>query len=314
MTTLTATAEESGSGRRPPVHGPSAGLLLQKIASRQATVGVIGLGHPGLPLAVAFAEAGFGVVGIDLDASRVAKLNAGQSHIREVPAARLAPLLAARRDPRLRPIAVQARTRSGSFRASNDYDDLWQTDAVIICVPTHLIPDRGPDVSGIVAATEEIARRLQPGMLVVLESTTYPGTTEGQLLPKLARGTGELRAERVVGRDFFLAFSPQLIDHGRGGHTVRAASKVVGGVTPACQKVATALYRSAMEAVVPVSSPRVAEMVKLLENTFHSQNIGLTREMAIIFICDHLGIDAWDVIDTASTRPFGFTRLCPAPR
>lgn len=324
-----ATHEEGGNGRRPPVSGTSAELLLQKIATRQARVGVIGLGYVGLPLAVVFAEAGFTVVGIDLDASRVAKLNAGESHIEDVPAERVAALLAGPGDAGLRTVAARTGRRSGSFHASSDYDDLCQMDAVIICVPTPLTPDRGPDVSSIAAATAEIARRLPPGMLVVLESTTYPGTTEELLLPRLSRGPGTDRAEpfplsaaltlqgeadrteRRVGRDFFLAFSPERIDPGRVDWTVRTTPKVIGGVTPDCLKVASALYRSAMDTVVPVSSPRVAEMVKLLENTFRALNIGLANEMAII--CDHLGIDVWEVIDAARTKPFGFMPFYPGP-
>jgi len=282
-------------------------LLLDMIASRQATVGVVGLGYVGLPLATSFAEAGFPVVGIDLSESRVAMLKAGQSYVGDIRSEQIARLVS--------PDGAGAggTLRPGFLHVSARFDALSQVDAVIVCVPTPLTYDRRPDVSHIVAVTDQLAEHLRRGALVVLESTTYPGTTEELLLPRLQRsGDSQLESgDRVVGRDFFLAFSPERIDPGRRDWNVRTTPKVVGGVTPACLEVATALYRCAIDTVVPVTTTRVAETVKLLENTFRALNIGLANEMAIM--CDHLGIDVWEVIEAAKTKPFGFMPFYPGP-
>ncbi|MFN8474393.1 MAG: nucleotide sugar dehydrogenase [Anaerolineae bacterium] len=320
-------------------------FLLKKIKSRQAVIAIIGMGYVGLPLAVAFAEAGFRVVGIDVDRRRVDSLNEGQSYISDIPTERLAPLLKPliTSNGRLVPTAANGHandasatsagngagyrgssSRAGSLSATTDYNVLFDVDAVVICVPTPLDATKEPDVSYIVAAVDEIAHRLHPGMLIVLESTTYPGTTEEILLPRLQQaaprhngfsgGNGSHPAGHspmVVGRDFFLAFSPERIDPGRTDWTVRTTPKVIGGVTHDCLQVAQALYGSAIETVVPVSRPKTAEMVKLLENTFRAVNIGLINEMAMI--CDQLGIDVWEVIRAASTKPFGFMPFYPGP-
>ena len=281
--------------------------LLKKIAGRNATVGVVGLGYVGLPLATAFAEAGFKVIGIDLSAARVATLNAGASYIGDVPSEQVARLAASNG------AAHEVPPRTGSLRASTDYDELRRCDAVIVCVPTPLTPDHRPDISHIVAAADQLRTRLRQGALVVLESTTYPGTTDEVLLPRLARrenGPAD-GGDRVVGRDFFVAFSPERIDPGRRDWSLRTTPKVIGGITPACLEVAAALYRCAVDTVVPVSTTRVAETVKLLENTFRALNIGLANEMAIM--CDLLDIDVWEVIEAAKTKPFGFMPFYPGP-
>ena len=300
----------------------SAELLVEKIATRRAVVGVIGLGYVGLPLAVAYAEAGFQVVGFDVDKRRVAELNAGKSPVSDVPSEVLASLI----DPSLGtsylPSAgtrghhngAQARGAAGcgSIRATADFDLLAGVDAVIICVPTPLNANKDPDMSYIIAAADAIAQRFHPGMLVVLESTTYPGTTEEVILPRLEQaGRGSPLGAAVAGQDFFLAFSPERIDPGRTDYTVRTTPKVVGGLTPACRDVACTLYGCAIDNVVPVSSLKAAEMVKLLENTFRSVNIALMNEMAIM--CERLGISVWEVIDGAKTKPFGFMPFYPGP-
>jgi len=263
---------------------------LQKIQNHQAVVAVIGLGYVGLPLVVAFAEAGFRVVGIDVDQRRVDILNRGDSHISDVPAETIRRLVTAKK-----------------FEATTDYDLLHETDAIIICVPTPLSKIKDPDVSYIIASVDQIAQRLHPGMLVVLESTTYPGTTEEIMLPRLQ----EARPDFKIGVDFFLAFSPERIDPGRTDWLVQNTPKVIGGMTPNCMTVAQALYESALKRVVPVSSPKAAEMVKLLENTFRAVNIALVNEFAIM--CDRLGIEVWEVIEAAKTKPFGFMPFYPGP-
>ncbi len=269
--------------------------LLEKIAARSARVAVIGLGYVGLPLAVAFAERGFPVTGIDVDAGKVAALNRGESYVQDIPSQRLRGIL-----PR--------------FTATTDYAALDACDAAIICVPTPLNKTRDPDVRFLIAAGESVARHIHPGMLVVLESTTYPGTTEELLLPML---TAPATLERLkvnsfaVGRDFFLAFSPERIDPGNQQWTVENTPKVVGGMTPACRDVAAALYGAIIERIVPVSSTQAAEMVKLLENTFRAVNIALVNEIAIM--CDKLGIDVWEVIEAAATKPYGFMKFTPGP-
>ena len=266
----------------------SASRLLESIHSRQARCGVVGLGYVGLPLAVEFARAGFITTGIDLDPAKVRAINAGRSYIDDVAASDIAGLQS-----------------QGRLKAVGDFDALQELDTVNICVPTPLRKTRDPDLSFIVAAAEDIAVRLRPGMLVILESTTYPGTTDELLLPILERGG--LRA----GRDFFLAFSPERIDPGNPTFNTRNVPKVVGGMTATCTGLAQALYETAVDSVVPVSSPRVAEMVKLLENTFRAVNIGMVNELALM--CDRLNIDVWEVVRAAATKPFGFMPFYPGP-
>ncbi|MDQ7030312.1 MAG: nucleotide sugar dehydrogenase [Ardenticatenia bacterium] len=272
--------------------------LLRKIERRQATVCVVGLGYVGLPLAVAFAREGFPTIGLDVDVARVEAVNRGDSYVEDIPSTLLAEVVSS----------------SGHLHATTDYSALDRADAVLICVPTPLSKTKDPDVSYILAAGQAIGRRLHAGMLVVLESTTYPGTTEDLLLPLLLEEHARHHpdgAPLVVGRDVFLAFSPERIDPGRTDYTLRNTPKVIGGMTPACLEVAQALYTAVVEHCVPVSSPRTAEMVKLLENLFRTVNIALINEVAIM--CDCLGIDVWEVIEAAKTKPFGYMPFYPGP-
>ena len=262
--------------------------LEERLKSRSATVGVVGLGYVGLPLAVAFARAGFRVVGVDADPVRTALLAGGMSPVEDVPAALLAPLV-----------------QSGRLAIHSAPDALGEADAIVICVPTPLGKSKEPDISFIVAAADGVARVLRPGGLVVLESTTYPGTTDEVLLPRLSRGG--LR----VGEEFFLGFSPERIDPGNQTWGLSRIPKVVGGVTPACRHLIETLYGQIIDQVVPVSSTQVAEMVKLFENTFRSVNIALVNELAIM--CRRLGMSAWEVIGAAATKPFGFMAFYPGP-
>jgi UDP-N-acetyl-D-glucosamine dehydrogenase len=262
--------------------------LLERIDSRKARVGVVGLGYVGLPLAVEFARSGLTVVGIDLDAGKVDAIGRGQSYIPDVRSEDVAPLVA-----------------KGQLKATVDFSCVAELDTINICVPTPLRKTKDPDMTFVVAAVESIARHLHPGMLIILESTTYPGTTDEVLQPILERGG--LKA----GRDFFLAFSPERVDPGNPHFNTRNVPKVVGGMTPQCSQLARALYSTSIETVVPVSSTRVAEMVKLLENTFRAVNIGLVNEIALM--CDKLGIDVWEVINAAKTKPFGFMPFYPGP-
>ncbi len=264
--------------------------LLKRIAERQARIGIVGLGYVGLPLAVAFAEEGFTVVGVDLDARKVAALQRGESYVEDVPAS----VITALRD-------------RGLFSASSDYATLADVDAISICVPTPLRKTKDPDISYIVDATECIATYMPAdgGQLIVLESTTYPGTTEEIVLPRLSRDGLQ------VGRDFFLAFSPERIDPGRTDYTVRTTPKVIGGATPDCLEVAVALYGTVVDRPVPVSGTAAAEMVKLLENTFRAVNIGLVNEVALM--CDRLGLNVWEVVGAAATKPYGFMPFYPGP-
>ncbi len=262
--------------------------FLEKVSTRSLRVGIIGLGYVGLPLAVTFAEAGFNVTGIDADLQRVDQANRGESYIPDVSSSTLQKLID---------------TRHICF--TSDYNALDDLDAVSICVPTPLRKTRDPDISYIISATQQVRAHLHPGQLVILESTTYPGTTDEVLLPEL-ESTG-LKA----GLDFFLAFSPERIDPGNPDFNARNTPKIVGGITPTCTKLAQAFYGAAIENVVSVSSARIAEMAKLLENTFRAVNIGLVNEIAII--CEKLSIDVWEVIDAAATKPFGFMRFLPGP-
>jgi UDP-N-acetyl-D-glucosamine dehydrogenase len=264
------------------------GELERKIRAGSARVGTIGLGYVGLPLSVEFASAGLEVVGFDVSAPRVEAVNRGDSYIRDVPSGRLEPL-----------------ARSGALRATTDYDALSGCDAIVICVPTPLSKTKDPDLSMVVEAARAIATRLRPGQLVVLESTTYPGTTEELILPILAE------RNLVVGESFFLAFSPERVDPGNARFNTRNTPKIIGGVTPRCTAMAQLLYSRAVEKVIPVSSTRAAEMVKLLENTFRSVNIGLVNEVALM--CARLGVDVWEVIDAAASKPFGFMPFYPGP-
>ena len=267
--------------------------LEDRIASREAVVAVVGLGYVGLPLATVFSEAGFRVIGVDQDAERVASVNIGESYIEDVPSETL------RRTVSHTPHRLSATT---------DYDALSEADAVIICVPTPLSKTKDPDVSHIASAAEDVAKRLRPGMLVVLESTSYPGTTEELVLPRLQSSAGR---SFTAGEDFYLAFSPERIDPGRTDRKISNTPKVIAGMTPRCLEVGKALYSCIVEELVPVSSPETAEMVKLLENTFRATNVALVNEVAII--CDHLGVDAWEVIEAAGTKPFGFMTFYPGP-
>jgi len=249
-------------------------------------IGIIGLGYVGLPLAVAFAEEGCGVVGLDVDAAKIEALNAGRSYIEDVPSEALAPL-------------------AGKLRATGDYEELAECDAVIICVPTPLSDSREPDLGPLEASAGALAQVLRSGQLVVLESTTYPGTTRDRLLPILE--TSGLTA----GSDFHLAFSPERIDPGRTDYTVRTTPKLVGGVTEASTERARDLYSQICDTVIVLSSPEAAELSKLLENIFRSVNIALVNELSQL--CDRLGIDVWEVIEAASSKPFGFMRFDPGP-
>jgi len=262
--------------------------LGHKISAHTARVGIVGLGYVGLPLAVEFAKAGFSVTGIDLLESKVAKINAGDSYVQDVPATE-----------------VSALVDQGRLTATTSFDRVAELDTINICVPTPLRKTKDPDMSYIVSACQEIAKHVHPGMLVILESTTYPGTTEEVVLPLLSSSGLE------VGRDFFLCFSPERVDPGNPHFQTRNIPKVVGGVTPACTAMGELFYSQALQKVVPVSSTQVAEMVKLLENTFRMINIGLVNEMAMM--CDRMGINIWEVIDAAATKPFGFMPFYPGP-
>lgn len=267
---------------------PTAVALYQKLSTRTARAGVVGLGYVGLPLAVEFGNAGFTVVGIDLDARKVDAINLGESYIQDVPSASVARLVA-----------------GGLLSATVDAAVTRDLDTINICVPTPLRKTKDPDLSYVVAATQAVKAHLHPGMLVVLESTTYPGTTE-EVVQSILEETG-LKA----GQDFFLAFSPERVDPGNATWNTKNVPKVVGGLTPDCSALAAALYTSSIDRVVQVSSPKVAEMVKLLENTFRAINIGMVNELALM--CDRLGISVWEVIDAASTKPFGFMPFYPGP-
>lgn len=262
--------------------------LRERISTKKAHVGVLGLGYVGLPLAVEFARAGFQVTGIDVQQTKVDQFNAGHSYVKDVKEETFGPLV-----------------RSGKLRATTDFSVIEQLDTIDICVPTPLRKTKDPDMSFVVAATDAIAEHVHRGLLVMLESTTYPGTTDELVLPKLA-ATG-----LEVGKDFFLCFSPERVDPGNPKYQTSNIPKVVGGITPACTEMGALFYKQALETVVPVSSTRVAEMVKLLENTFRMINIGLVNEVALM--CDRMNIDVWEVIDAAATKPFGFMPFYPGP-
>ena len=264
-------------------------ILSSKLKYKDAHIAILGLGYVGLPLATVFAEAGFTVTGIDPDERKIKSLKRGESYIPDVPTELVARLVA-----------------DGSLQATTDFSKIKDADAVSICVPTPLRKTGDPDLSYILAATEEMAKYVHPGMVVVLESTTYPGTTREILLPKLVEEKG-----LKIGENFFLAFSPERVDPGREDWTTINTPKVMGGITPTCSEVATTWYEQALETVVPVSSTEIAEMTKLLENTFRMINIGLVNELAMM--CDRLGVNVWEVIEAAATKPFGFMKFTPGP-
>src|SRR5947209_5559611 len=255
--------------------------LKEKISTKTARAGIVGLGYVGLPLAVEFAKAGFPVTGIDVMEDKVAALNRGESYVQDVPTPTLFPLVQGRK-----------------FTATTDFSVIRDLDTINICVPTPLRKTKDPDMSYIVSAAQEIAKYFHPGLLVILESTTYPGTTDELLLPMFEQ------SGLKVGRDFFLCFSPERVDPGNPVYQTINIPKVVGGITPECTEIGRLFFSQALEHVVPVSNTRVAEMVKLLENTFRMINIGLVNEMALM--CHGMDINVWEVIDAAATKPFGF--------
>jgi len=262
--------------------------ICEKFTRREARLAVIGLGYVGLPLAMEYTKQGFEVIGIDLMEDKVDQLNKGESYINDVPSG-----------------DVKAAVDAGLFRAMTGPDELSTCDVVNICVPTPLGKTQDPDMTYIQSAVDAIAPHLHEGMLVILESTTYPGTCDEVILPRL------IETGLVVGQDFHLAFSPERVDPGNPIYQTKNIPKVVGGVTESCTKVAACLYDQVMDTVVPVSTARVAETVKLLENTFRSVNIGLVNEIALL--CDSMDIDVWEVIDAAKTKPFGFMPFYPGP-
>jgi UDP-N-acetyl-D-glucosamine dehydrogenase len=263
--------------------------LIKKFEDKSAHVAVLGLGYVGLPLAVVFAESGFKVTGIDPIQSKVDQINKGESYILDISSEQISKLV-----------------KSGNLNATSDFSVLSEIDAVSICVPTPLRKTGDPDLSFILSASESLKDYVHKGIVIVLESTTYPGTTREMILPKLEEESG-----LKVGEDFFLAFSPERVDPGRTDWTTTNTPKVIGGITPACLEVSKAWYSQALETVVPVSSAEVAEMAKLLENTFRMINIGMVNEMALM--CDRLGVDVWEVIEAAATKPFGFMKFLPGP-
>jgi len=274
--TSTAALTDAGDG------------LLRRIQGGGVRVGIIGQGYVGLPLAMTMAEAGLDVTGYDIDEGKITSLAEGRSYIDDVSDE-----------------VLQTHMQSGRFRARSSFDDLADMDAISICVPTPLSKTRDPDISFILAAAREVAERLRPGQLIVLESTTYPGTTDELLLPVFEeRGL-------AVGRDFFLCFSPERVDPGNLAFDIHNTPRLVGGITDACTRFGCALYSTFLSTVVPMSSTRAAEMAKLLENTFRAVNIGLVNEVALM--CRKLGLDTWEVIDAAATKPFGFMKFYPGP-
>ncbi len=262
--------------------------LAEALRSKTARVGVVGLGYVGLPLATAFADAGFSVLGFEVDNGKVQEINAGRSYIPDIETEEVSRLVSAER-----------------LEATTDFSRLSECDAISVCVPTPLRKTRDPDLTYIVKATEEIAKHLRPGQLIVLESTTYPGTTVEVVAPTLSSGTLQ------IGEDIHLAFSPERIDPGNEQYTVTNTPKIIGGMSPQCNEVAKLLYESIVNTVITVSSPTAAEMVKLLENTFRAVNIGLVNEVAII--ADKLGLDVWEIIQAAASKPFGFMPFYPGP-
>ncbi|MEW6566765.1 MAG: nucleotide sugar dehydrogenase [Chloroflexota bacterium] len=267
---------------------PAARALIDRFANRTASVGVVGLGYVGLPLAVILAEAGYAVIGVDADPAKAARLARGESHVEDVPSDQLAPLV-----------------RQGRLKVSTSFESLAEVSGVSVCVPTPLRKTGDPDLSFIVSAVQSLRPVLHREMAVILESTTYPGTTREMVMPEIEQ------PGLKVGEDIFLAFSPERVDPGRKDWTTANTPKVLGGITAACTEVAAAMYAPAIHDIVRVSSAEVAEMTKLLENTFRAVNIGLVNEMALM--CERLGIDVWEVIEAAATKPFGFMKFTPGP-
>jgi UDP-N-acetyl-D-glucosamine dehydrogenase len=263
--------------------------LIKKLQDKTAKIGILGMGYVGMPLAVVFAEAGFNVLGIDPDQRKVDIFNKGESYIQDIPTD-----------------AVARLHKAGKLNMTTDFSALKDMDAVSICVPTPLRHTGDPDMSFILSATEQLAKYVHAGMVVVLESTTYPGTTRELMLPMLTEKSG-----LKIGEELFICFSPERVDPGRKDWTTLNTPKVMGGITKACAEVATVWYSGAIKTVVPVSSAEAAEMAKLLENTFRMINIGLVNELAIM--CERLGVDVWEVIDAAATKPFGFMKFTPGP-
>ncbi|MGZ3525915.1 MAG: nucleotide sugar dehydrogenase, partial [Thermodesulfobacteriota bacterium] len=261
---------------------------IEKILTKEALIGIVGMGYVGLPLVLRFCEEDFRVLGFDVDSRKVATLKRGKSYLKSISSSRISQFI-----------------RSGRFDATDDFSRLGELDCILICVPTPLTEKMEPDLQYIEKTIESVRERIRKGQLIVLESTTYPGTTEELILPRL-KSSG-----LKVGQDFFLAFSPEREDPGNKRFTTHQIPKVVAGVTPSCQKVVTALYRQIIKQVVPVSSPRVAELTKLLENIYRSVNIALVNELKML--ADRMGIDIWEVIEAASTKPFGFSPFYPGP-
>ncbi|MEE8574178.1 MAG: nucleotide sugar dehydrogenase, partial [Thermodesulfobacteriota bacterium] len=264
--------------------------LLEKINAKKAKIGIIGLGYVGLPIVLRFSEEGFRVVGFDIDPKKVNSLNRGRSYLEHIPSKKISSIV---------------KSKTNGFRATTETKELKTVDVIIICVPTPLTGKKEPDLSYVKKTSEDIAKHLKAGQLVVLESTTYPGTTEELLLPIFEEKS--LKA----GKDFFLAFSPEREDPGRIDFTTKNTPKVVGGITRNCQKLSKALYLNIVDQVVAVSSTRVAEMTKLLENIYRVVNIALVNELKML--CDKMDIDIWEVIDAAKTKPFGFQAFYPGP-
>jgi len=262
--------------------------LKTRIENKQAQIGVIGLGYVGLPLAIEFAKAGFPVIGIDIDESKVARINAGENYI-----------------PDIADDTLQILVNSGNLRATTDMDIITDLDAVAICVPTPLSKVGDPDISYIISAIDIINKRIHKDLLIILESTTYPGTTKEIVFSRLEK------SGLTIGKDYYLCFSPERIDPGNEKYTIANTPKVIGGVTAACTQLGALLYEQIVDEAVTVSSPETAEMVKLLENTYRSINIGLVNEIAIM--CEKLGLDVWEVIDAAATKPYGFMKFTPGP-
>src|SRR4051812_17658595 len=262
--------------------------LIQKIQSHKATIGVVGLGYVGLPLVLRFAEEHFPVIGFDVDPIKIGKLNTGESYIRHIPATRLQDLI-----------------KRKQFEATSDFDRLREADCIIVCVPTPLTAKKDPDLQYIEKTADAVLKTLRKGQVVSLESTTYPGTTDEILLERF-RATG-----LEVGKDYFLVFSPEREDPGNAKFSTRTIPKVVGGTTPACLEVGKTLYSQVIDRVVPVSSTRAAELVKLLENIYRSVNIALVNELKLL--CERMDIDIWEVIEAASSKPFGYTAFYPGP-
>ncbi len=264
-------------------------ILIEKLQNKTAKIGILGMGYVGMPLAVVFAQGGFNVLGIDPDRRKVESFENCVSYIQDVPSELITSL-----------------QQAGKLHMTADFAALKEMDAVSICVPTPLGKFGDPDMSFILSATEQLAKYVHKGMVIVLESTTYPGTTRELMLPMLTKSSG-----LTVGEDIFICFSPERVDPGRQDWTTLNTPKVIGGITPACAEVAKAWYAGAIQTVVPVSSAEAAEMAKLLENTFRMINIGLVNELAIM--CERLGVNVWEVIDAAATKPFGFMKFTPGP-